>query len=1110
MIMHSGSSLTSNNPAFSISIGIASLVLEGRPLSDDDYALEYESSVQHTRCDVNSGAQALPIATTIQSIRTSHQMQTDTVQHVQRLRQKLLQLRSAPGTSRDFVVDQSISVLSSSATTSYDSDEELETIYKKQQQLQEENLLHSLQSLASNCLKSTPKSFNKSHGLFRTVEAWTTEQSKQLGASLTAQFTAANSAKRKSDKGIKKTGPHCEQFMKKIGLIKSASGGADAVDLEEHFCSAKNETCFRWQIHYKQLASVFSRNDPICIEVYLGPENHVILLEQWIIQLCDKSTQMTMTLQSLCSAIRSQLYFSQITAWSDLLKTSSHNDSEIQSNPRIKHFAFKHPKLDILYRIRPYDTTACFKSKPNVHNFPDAIISENLTVKVCLKSLPRLNEIPTLKDETPTIDAMKCLSQPMVVDDRLTHPCTEKGKHRCVFDDESVTDEMDASPSTHRDRQLQKYRKRMQRRDRKKRSDDAIDSDDFCAGPSTDQPMPSALLQRQDSINSIRLPLYSCLTSTSNSPINTAAHITKSTQTANIEKRSISTQTDIGDPPYPNCNFCGIEMQFVCWNCDTKVFDATDGNYPTTKHVDKASLLLQAIQRTPSRKQRAQRKNEANGRKEVSNMNSNTNNCHQSASDNKMCERSVCDSVGVEFSDCRLCKRQKTVHNYMSNNNLSNKNALNDALLNNKENEMDEETIADGNTTFYRRTMSESLGDSDDASNVQPYQRTSITKTELKMYRRAYSEDVLSCSCDDLAITKSSRPKQLDLLQVNSGLPMDNFIENQFNTPKNHKHPNPTNYTTNPLYISCREDDNRTESKNIDHNLLPKINLTSVFTISPKENDSTLETDSSPRYSDLPSATAFTFENISPVLSSTSICSATVVHKSFSAPTFPNHHSPALSPRFLKSAAILRRRSRHLSDRSSERSSIGSDEQLSDEELGCGLDNTFSPIISPTKTATKPFPKSYPFGRRSLLGSLEESLLQRRITPKFLVPGFKVLLGASGGFCPTQMTIPSVTCFYELSGQSLSTPYVCEIKMPRKGYSIPRTGTVQATLLNPLGMVVRMFVVPYDFRDMPSMCQTFIRQRILAFDENAEPGRNVKDLSACEQMKLLRYAIHLK
>lgn len=81
--------------------------------------------------------------------------------------------------------------------------------------------------------------------------------------------------------------------------------------------------------------------------------------------------------------------------------------------------------------------------------------------------------------------------------------------------------------------------------------------------------------------------------------------------------------------------------------------------------------------------------------------------------------------------------------------------------------------------------------------------------------------------------------------------------------------------------------------------------------------------------------------------------------------------------------------------------------------------------------------------------------------------------------------------------------------MPRKGYSIPRTGTVQATLLNPLGMVVRMFVVPYDFRDMPIMSQTFIRQRVLSSpDERSEA--ELKKLSTSEQMKLLRYSIHLR
>lgn len=157
--------------------------------------------------------------------------------------------------------------------------------------------------------------------------------------------------------------------------------------------------------------------------------------------------------------------------------------------------------------------------------------------------------------------------------------------------------------------------------------------------------------------------------------------------------------------------------------------------------------------------------------------------------------------------------------------------------------------------------------------------------------------------------------------------------------------------------------------------------------------------------------------------------------------------------------------------------------------------------------------------------------MQRRFVPKSHVPGFKVLLGASGGFCPTQLTIPSATSFYELHGESLNTPYMvtilinrsffnvyynlynnpqCEIRMPRKGYSIPRKGTVQATLLNPLGMVVRMFVVPYDFRDMPAMHQTFIRQRVLSSSDQRVECGDTAQLTNAEQMKLLRYSIHLR
>lgn len=55
-----------------------------------------------------------------------------------------------------------------------------------------------------------------------------------------------------------------------------------------------------------------------------------------------------------------------------------------------------------------------------------------------------------------------------------------------------------------------------------------------------------------------------------------------------------------------------------------------------------------------------------------------------------------------------------------------------------------------------------------------------------------------------------------------------------------------------------------------------------------------------------------------------------------------------------------------------------------------------------------------------------------------------------------------------------------------------------------------MFVVPYDFSDMPSMCATFLRQRVLACSENFVTEENFLQMTNAEQMKLLRYVIHLR
>lgn len=89
----------------------------------------------------------------------------------------------------------------------------------------------------------------------------------------------------------------------------------------------------------------------------------------------------------------------------------------------------------------------------------------------------------------------------------------------------------------------------------------------------------------------------------------------------------------------------------------------------------------------------------------------------------------------------------------------------------------------------------------------------------------------------------------------------------------------------------------------------------------------------------------------------------------------------------------------------------------------------------------------------------------------------------------------------------------CEFRLS-KNYSIPKSGQLNVTLMNPQGIcyhflitsrklfnifcllfsgiVVQMFFVSYDMRDMPAMSQTFIRQRMLATDDR------------------LRYTIHLR
>ncbi|XP_019911519.3 protein FAM214A [Esox lucius] len=133
-----------------------------------------------------------------------------------------------------------------------------------------------------------------------------------------------------------------------------------------------------------------------------------------------------------------------------------------------------------------------------------------------------------------------------------------------------------------------------------------------------------------------------------------------------------------------------------------------------------------------------------------------------------------------------------------------------------------------------------------------------------------------------------------------------------------------------------------------------------------------------------------------------------------------------------------------------------------------------------SEEAQQLFSASAPPASLSLLGNFEECVLNYRLEPLGLVDGFTAEVGASGTFCPSHMTFPVDVSFYSVSDDNAPSPYMGVINLEtlgKRGYRVPSSGTIQVTLFNPNKTVVKMFVVVYDLRAMPSSHQTFLRQR---------------------------------
>lgn len=808
-----------------------------------------------------------------------------------------------------------------------------------------------------------------------------------------------------------------------------------------------------------------------------------------------------MTIQALCSAIRSQLCFSQVSSWVELLKKAfvdgdvSVKDQkpgqfspEIMLNPRLKkNLQTMQVDLDILFRIKPFDGASCFNEKPNVHVFPDTIVSDGLALRVSLKSLPRLEKIPTLNTEKANINGFSCdnriktslgvpvpLGSPVagsschLLNDRMVYPaCHETGKHRCKNEDEEEYDvdesvekkqsptakafapsqETPPAPSppmpsvpavtlSHRERQLLKYKKRLMKRDKHKKK---VQDADQTSVSSLNTSGSEEFDKFQDTaINDTFAPLYGAGGSTATTTNNNSSDSTTNT----LKTLSIATQTEVFDDRSSKCNKCGEDLQ--CWNCDTNQtnfksqmtssLSISTGSVMGTMVGNKADLLLQAIQRTADAHPDGSRDktkdniftssksshhgdssqatsssfvSDASGECDTINDN---NNYLISNNNNNVIDDGDKAAAHLELeSDCRLCKRQKTRHIYTTSMSISSQSSggsyrrtMSECHVGMNPDEDEDET--DGAMSYSPLPVH----NCDDAefnyttNLAQLLPDDALSYGDLKAYRRAFSDDVINQLPAETCCFESNEEEECNTIKCNHC--------------KNAKTAMPSpaalKLTPNVTLLQARPISSMSPHKKllVNHQI-PKINLSSLFD-NIQHDDSGIVGDTSPT-----TDSVFAF-NTSPASSYP--------------PTLMQ-----LSPRFPRGTnSFLKRRSRHMSDRSSisEYSNISDEEEDILKVVAVEPVEPLKPPAAPSSSSTKISSSLYKkfvtkthaaFNKLPLLGSIEESLLRDRFQPKAIVSGFKLLLGASGSFCPTQLTIPAQTFFYEFQGMKhMSTPYV--------------------------------------------------------------------------------------
>lgn len=758
--------------------------------------------------------------------------------------------------------------------------------------------------------------------------------------------------------------------------------------------------------------ALWKEQSPVCIEVLLAPDckecraslsredgfdKHArgLLLERWTMRaqmkMGDKSPSFG-TSQWLLNAVRSQLHFSQLSAW--LARLKENEDSPTERRRKLSRETCNYKKLEancdtdstnqrklnIVYSIKIYqdNNKTDFVKPPTDHNFPVTDFG-NFYLNVVLQSLPRLDDIPTIKCTCPKRKTSKDNSnihEELVgklndltigtkyddekIDDRMLTPCSENGKHKCNCDDESDGKDRPKKLDDKRLKEIAKYKRRLRKECKIKKLHDSTSSegDGLQKLKETHTSIPILQASRFDRFRAIGCYRNQTYLTLPASRIETKSPFidTDSIPPTEFKKtNTVSTQTD-----NIYCQ-CGTQIHLKCDTCDRGMV-RSDGNYNLASLNDNG----------------ARRKSEF---------------------DEKKLKKHKCDNFcdnNNSFSSNDIIKRPKLRRFFPIVDRIE--KIVNDRFAQ-RDKDMEELQLEREDTVFSRpkekRQKTYSIGDDD-----------------YVLYEKCDYGTFDNCSETNETVDSPKEERN----------------------DKGFKFPDPKKAVDNQVPSPTEMDKFRwrfDSAASMVFHTKTGLPLTSSPAPLRRGNNCFDFDDSINGISGIKSAL---FHPISPVS--------------------PAPPSPASPP----------------------------------------------PVVTtpPPKQSTTPKLRMGP--STGLLGSFEESALKGRLEPVATVAGFSAELGACGAFCPPHRKLPVTVFFYAPGGTN--APYMGHINLGTSGYRVARSGTVQVSLFNPHGTLVKMFVVLYDLTRMPASARTFLRQRTLYMPAGAEPP--------ALQHKWLRYLIHLR